>query len=191
MNNDKSNFFVMVSSYQIYMENIYDLLSAENGYGLTIEKYLENNVLNTNIIGLTKKEIKNISEYEYFMRAALHNRATLSQKLKINDINRKSSFIFSIYLQKRINNKIENYSKIDFVELPSSNFGLIEIPENDTSPKGILCKSINNTFNSLCENIICSCDCSMPNNDCSLTLALKSSLNQLSNIIFINCIVPW
>jgi len=125
------------------------------------------------------------------MRAALHNRATLSQKLKINDINRKSSFIFSIYLQKRINNKFGNYSKIDFVELPSSNFGLIEIPENDTSPKGILFKNINNTFNSLCENIIFSCDCSMPNNDCSLTLALRSSLNQLSNIVFINCIDPW
>ena len=31
----------MVSSYQIYMENINDLLSSENGYGLTIEKYLE------------------------------------------------------------------------------------------------------------------------------------------------------
>jgi hypothetical protein len=125
------------------------------------------------------------------MREALHNRATLSQKLKINDINRKSSFIFSIYLQKRMNNKIENYSKIDFVELPSSNFGQIEIPENDNSPKAMLCKNINNTFNSLCENIVCSCDCSMPNNDCSLTLALKSSLNHLSNIVFINCVVPW
>jgi len=190
-NNDKSNFIVMFSSYQIYMENIHDLLSTENGYGLTIEKYLESNVLNTNIIGLTKKEIKNISEYEYCMREALHNRATLSQKLKINDINRKSSFIFSIYLQKKMNNKIENYSKIDFVELPSSNFGQTEIPENDTSPKGMLCKNINNTFNSLSENIICSCDCSMPNNDCSLTLALKSSLNQISNIVFINCVVPW
>ena len=190
-NNDKSYFFVMFSSYQIYLDNIHDLLTTENNYGLTIEKYMENNILNTNIIGLTKREIKSISEYEYCMREALHNRANLSQKLKINDINRKSSFIFSIYLKKRMNNKIENYSKIDFVELPSSNFGQIEIPENDNSPKVTLCKNINNTFNSLCENIVCSCDCIMPNNDCSLTLALKSSLNQLSNIVFINCVVPW
>ena len=190
-NNDKSYFFVMFSSYQIYLDNIHDLLTTENDYNLSIEKYMENDILNTNIIGLTKREIKNISEYEYCMREALHNRATLSQKLKINDINRKSSFIFSIYLQKRMNNKNENYSKIDFVELPSSNFGQIEIPENDNSPKVMLCKSINNTFNSLCENIICSCDCTIPKNDCSLTLALKNSLNQLSNIVFINCVVPW
>jgi len=176
-NNDKSYFSVMFSSYQIYMDNIHDLLTTENEYGLTIEKYFENNVLNTKIIGLAKREIKNISEYEYCRREALHNRATLSQKLKINDINRKISFIFSIYLQKRMNNKIENYLKIVFVELPSSNFGQIEIPENDTSPKGIFCININNTFNFLCENIVCSCDCSMPNNDCSLTLAIKSSLN--------------
>ena len=92
----------MFSSYQIYLDNIHDLLTTENNYGLTIEKYLENNILNTNIIGLTKREIKSISEYEYCMREALHNRATLSQKLKINDINRKSSFIFSIYLKKKI-----------------------------------------------------------------------------------------
>ena len=190
-NNDKPYFFVMFSSYQIYLDNIHDLLTIDNDNSLTIEKYVENNILNTNIIGLTEREIKNISEYECCMREALHNRATLSQKLKVNDINRKSCFIFSILLQKRMNNKIENYSKIDFVELPSSNFGQTEIPENDLSPKVMLCKNINNTFNSLCENIVCSCDCSMPNNDCPLTLALKSSLNQLSNIVFINCVVPW
>ena len=190
-NNDKPYFFVLFSSYQIYLDNIHDLLTTENDNSLTIEKYLENNILNTNIFGLTEREIKNISEYESCMREALHNRATLSQKLKTNDINRKSSFIFSIRLQRRMNNKIENYSKIDFVELPSSNFGQTEIPENDLSPKVMLYKNINNTFNSLCENIVCSCDYSMPNNDCTLTLALKSTLNQLSNIVFINCVVPW
>ena len=31
----------------------------------------------------------------------------------------------------------------------------------------------------------------MPNNNCSLTLAIKSSLNQLNNIVFINCVVLW
>jgi len=190
-NNDKPYFYVMFSSYQIYLDDIRDLLTIDNDNSLSIEKYLENNILNTNIIGLTEREIKNISEYEYCMREALHNRATLSQKLKINDINRKSSFIFSIHLQKRMNNKIENYSKIDFVELPSSNFGQTEIPEEDLGPNILLCKNINNTFNSLCENIVCSCNYSMPNNDCPLTLALKSSLNQLSNIVFINCVVPW
>ena len=60
------------------------------------------------------------------MREALHNRTTLSQNIKINDINRKSYFIISIRLEKKIYNKdgvlmlndnLKNFSRIDFVEL--------------------------------------------------------------------------
>ena len=189
-NNNSPYFYVLFSSYQIYLENIHDLLSTENN-NLTVEKYLDNGIINTNIIGLTEREIKNISEYEYCMREAVHNRATLSQKLKVNDINRKSSFIFTIKVQKRTNNNIDNYSRIDFVELPSSNFGQVEISENDCSSKAILYKNSNNIFNSLCENIVCSSSYTMPNNDCSLTLCLKNTINPMSNIVFVNCVVPW
>ena len=199
-NSNSSSFHVKFCSYQIYLDNIHDLLSTES-YLITVEKYLENNYINTNLIGLTEKEIKNISEYENCMREALHNRANLSQKLKINDINRKSYFIISIRLEKKIYNKdgililndnLKNYSRIDFVELVSSNFGQIEqISENDFTPKAMLYRNTDNVFNSLCENIVCSCNCTTPNNDCSLTLALKNTINPESNIIFINCAIPW
>ena len=62
-NNDSSSFHVKFCSYQIYLDNIHDLLSTES-YLITVEKYLENNYVNTNLIGLTEREIKNISEYE-------------------------------------------------------------------------------------------------------------------------------
>ena len=62
---------------------------------------MENNYVNTNLIGLNEKEIKNIPEYESCMREVLHNRAILSQKLKVNDINRKSYLIISIRLEKK------------------------------------------------------------------------------------------
>ena len=86
-----------------------------------------------------------------------------------------------------------NYSRIDFVELVSSNFAnnSEQIPENDFSPKSMLYRNTDNVFNSLCENIVCSCNCTKPNNDCALTLALKNSINPESNIVFINCIIPW
>ena len=200
-NTNTSSFHVKFCSYQIYLDNIHDLLSSEN-YIVTIEKVLENNLVNTNLIGLTEKEIKNIAEYESCMREAVHNRATLSQKLKINDINRKSYFIISIRLEKKIYSKdgmliiddnFKNYSRIDFVELVSSNFAnnSEQIPENDFSPKSMLYRNTDNVFNSLCENIVCSCNCTKPNNDCALTLALKNSINPESNIVFINCIIPW
>ena len=199
-NNSSSSFHLKFCSYQIYLDNIHDLLSTES-YLITVEKYLENNCINTNLIGLTEKEIKNISEYENYMREAIHNRATLSQKLKINDINRKSYFIISIRLEKKLFNKngvmilndnLKNYSQIDFVELVSSNFSQLDnISENDFSPKAMLYRNTDNAFNSLCENIVCSCNNTTPNNDCALTLALKNTINPESNIVFINCVIPW
>ena len=99
-NTNTSSFLVKFCSYQIYLDNIHDLLTSD-GYLINIEKYLENNYINTNLIGLKEKEIKNISEYESCMREVMHNRAILSQKLKVNDINRKSYFIISIRLEKK------------------------------------------------------------------------------------------
>ena len=66
-----------------------------------------------------------------------------------------------------------------------------QISENDFTPKAMLYRNTDNVFNSICENIVCSCNGSNPNNDCSLTLALKNSINPESNIVFINCIIPW
>ena len=200
-NTNTSSFHVKFCSYQIYLDNIHDLLSKES-FIVTVEKYLENNLVNTNLIGLTEKEIKSIPEYESCMREAVHNRATLSQKLKINDINRKSYFIISIRLEKKIYSKdgiliiddnFKNYSRIDFVELVSSNFAnnSDQITENDLSPKAMLYRNTDNVFNSICENIVCSCNCTTPSSDCALTLALKNSINPESNIVFINCVVPW
>ena len=200
-NTNTSSFLVKFCSYQIYLDNIHDLLTSD-GYLINIEKYLENNYINTNLIGLKEKEIKNISEYESCMREVMHNRAILSQKLKVNDINRKSYFIISIRLEKKIYSKdgiliiddnFKNYSRIDFVELVSSNFGNNSelIQENDLSPKAMLYRNTDNVFNSLCENIVCSCNCTTPKNDSALTLALKNSINPESNIVFINCVIPY
>mgnify|MGYP002626361324 CR=1 FL=1 len=200
-NTNTSSFHVKFCSYQIYLDNIHDLLSNDN-YNITIKKYLEKNYVNTNLVGLNEKEIKNLAEYESCMREAVHNRATLSQKLKINDFNRKSYFIISIRLEKKIYSKdgiliiddnFKNYSCIDFVELVSSNYANNSdtIPENDTSPKALLYRNTDNVFNSLCENILCSCNCTTPQSDCALTLALKNSINPDSNIVFINCVIPW
>ena len=55
----------------------------------------------------------------------------------------------------------------------------------------MLYRNTDNVFNSMCENIVCSCNCTTPSSDCALTLALKNSINPESNIVFINCVVPW
>ena len=40
------------------------------------------------------------------------------------------------------------------------------------------------------ENVVFSCYYSTPNNDCTLSLALKNIINLESNIIFINNLIP-
>ena len=54
----------------------------------------------------------------------------------------------------------------------------------------MLYRNTDKVFNSICENIVCSCNCTTPNIDCSLTLELKNSINPESNIVFINCVIP-
>ena len=181
-------YIVKFSAYQIYLDNINDLLSIDNNL-IKIEQYYENNKINTILTGLTEAEIKNKSEYDNCIREALYNRGNLSQKLKVNDIKRKSHFIITIKLFCQKDKNIEKFSQVDFVELASSNFGLQDknnIPINEN-----LFIDTNLVFSLLLENIICAAKNISPSKNCKLTETLKNTLNNDSNIVFINCITPF
>ena len=197
-----NNFSLKISVYQIFLDKIYDLLSNDNNMELNIDtNYSEiNNNCNINILGLNKKEIKNSNEYDLTLREAINNRRKLSQILGIIDIKQKSHFIISLFLEKNIGNNNNNFEKItfsqfDFVELVSSNYGLFnenqnEILNNITIEQDIL-RDTKEVFNSLAENIICLSNNSFINNDTLLTLALKNTMKSGSNIMFVNCVIPW
>ena len=190
-----SNFCVKVAVYQIYLNYIYDLLSNDNNPKLSIDsKYGElNSNYNVNILGLTKKEIKNSNEYDMTLRESINNRKNLSQTLGINDIKKKSHFIISIYLE----NKVENtnnflpFSQFDFVELVSSNYGLLNEKENNINIDDNLFQNTNNVFNSIAENIISLSQGSLSTKDSVVTLSLKNTMRLGCNIILMNCVVPW
>ena len=196
-----NNFCVKISVYQIYLDKIYDLLSNDNNMELNFEaNYSEiNNSCNINILGLNKKEIKNSDEYDLTLREAINNRRKLSGILGINDIKKKSTFIVSIFLENKIessdNKNIEYmpFSQFDFVELISSNFGLLN--ENEDENNNIVDKNLfdntNHIFNSIADNIIKLSQNSYTDNDSLLTLTLKNTLKPNSNIIFMNCVIPW
>ena len=207
-----NNFSVKISVYQIYLDKIYDLLSSNNDNNnnnnaeLNIEtNYSEiNNVYNINIMGLTKKEIKDSNEYDLALREAINTRRNLSQVISVNDIKKKSNFIISIFLEKKNNTEDDNninnneyvpFSQFDFIELVSSNYGLLNEGEDNLNELNNIDKQFyqntNEVFNSIAENIICLSKDSIPNNDTLLTLALKNTLKPNSNIIFVNCVIPW
>ena len=200
--NGKQNFIVKISVYQVYMDNVNDLLDHETRK-IKLEQYYDDNIVNCNLIGLTQKEIRSKYEYDLVIKDSIHNRKTLMQKLRVKDIKRKSHFVISISLEKREkniddNNKftnetaIENYSQIDFVELCSSNFGLIsELNDNDESQGALLYRNTSKTFNSICDNIVSTCENTTPKTESKLTMCLKKTLQYNSNVVFINCINPF
>ena len=191
-----NNFSVKISVYQIYLDKIYDLLSEEKKE-LNIEtNYSEiSSDFNINILGLIKKEIKNNNDYDLILREGINNRRNLSHAFGINDIKKESHFIISLFLENKIENnkniEFKPYSQFDFVELVSSNFGLSNENENNNIIDDNLFQNTTDTFNSIADNIICLSQDSLPNNYTLLTLALKKTMKPGSNIIFMNCSIPW
>ena len=191
-----SNFSVKIAVYQIYLNKIYDLLSNDKNPQLSIDsKYGElNNSYNADILGLTKKEIKNGNEYDMTLRESINNRKNLSQTFGINDIKKKSHLIISIYLENKTENNNNNFlpfSQFDFVELVSSNYGLLKENENNINIDNNLFQNTNNAFNSIAENIISLSQGSLSTKDSVVTLSLKNTMKLGSNIILMNCVIPW
>ena len=194
-----NNICVKLSVYQIFLDKVYDLLSNEDNKEVNINtNYSEiNNSYNINILGLTKKEIKNSNEYDLNLREGINNRRNLAHYFGINDIKQKSHFIISIFLENKVENNDDNeyipFSQFDFVELVSSNFGLVNEneKENNINIDQNLFQNTNDVFNSIADNIICLSHNSFSNNDTLLTLALKNTMKPNSNIIFMNCVIPW
>ena len=192
-----SSFVLKISVYQIFLDKIYDLLSNDDNMELNIEvNYSEiNNNCNINILGLNKKEIKNSEDYDLTLREAIYNRRKLSQTLGISNIKKKSHFIISLFLENIIDNNnnvgCEPFSQFDFVELISSNYGLLNENEENLDIDKTIFDNSKEVFNSVAENIICLSHNSYCDNDSLLTLALKNTLKPSSNIIFANCVIPW
>ena len=195
--NSKINefFIIKLSVYQVYLDNVYDLLTSEIK-PLKVEKFIDNNnKLNTNIFGLSKITIREKNDYDLLIRDAMNQRKNLSQVLKVNELKRKSHLIISISLEKDTNEINQNdsvFSQIDFVELASSNFGLMDnLEENDVSLNAILYRNTSKTFSALSNNIVMYSQNLEPTNESKLTDCLKRTIKNDSNIVFFTCLVPW
>lgn len=203
-------FAVKMSVYQVYLDQINDLLCNQYSKNLKLEKYYENDskVLNTQIVDLTCKEVRHKKDYDSFLREAVQYRKCLSQSLKVNDMKRKSHLVISLILERRertneaynkINERtIDKFSQIDFVELASSNYGLAnlslikKIDPNimNYNLDDLLYKTTSKTFDAICNNIVSATIGTPPKYDTKLTLALKNSLRMDSQIIFTVCVLP-
>ena len=203
-------YAVKMSVYQVYLEQVNDLLSNQYNENLKIEKFYddETNMMKTHISDLCEKEINSKTDYDDLMRQAVHNRRSLANYLKINDYKRKSHLVLSVIVEKRekvidgykrsAENTIGKYSQIDFVELASSTLGFNEasnsksgsnIPDS-TDFDDALFKSTSRTFNSICNNLVSASVGVIPKFDTKLTLSLKNTLNFHSNIVFLTCVLP-
>jgi hypothetical protein len=210
-----STFFSLkISVYQVYLDQVNDLLTNQFNKNLKVEKFYdsENNLCST-IPDLTQKEIRNKKDYENVLKEAMNFRKLLAQSLKVNEMKRKSHLVVSVILDKhdrysegqgKTNEKSQDkFAQMDFVELAASNFGLSNFGENlksqsvlsdPTQWDDLLYKNTSKVFNSICNNIVASTMGSSsvgnPKYDTKLTLALKNTLRRDSQIILFSCVSP-
>ena len=201
--NTKNKYELKISVYQLYFDKIFDLLSKDIKKINLETNYDENKILNSNLVGLTDVEIRNIQDYEKVVKEIEINRKNLSRNLKVKNINKNSNLIVSLKLRKKIQNRVGNniidnysadyFSQIDFIELISSEIGITDKygDSNDLSFEYSLYENTKNTYDSMIDNIACANYGITPSKESSLTLSLKNTLKANSNIIFFNCVIPW
>ena len=201
--NTKNKYELKISVYQIYFDKIFDLLSKDIKKINLQTNYDENKILNSNLLGLTDIEIRNIQDYEKIVKEIEINRKNLSRNLKVKNINKNSNLIVSLKLRKKIQNRVGNniidnysadyFSQIDFIELISSEIGITDKygDSNDLSFEYSLYENTKNTYDSMIDNIACANYGITPSKESTLTLSLKNTLKANSNIIFFNCVIPW
>ena len=201
--NTKNKYELKISVCQIYFDKIFDLLSKDIKKINLETNYDENKILNSNLVGLTDVEIRNIQDYEKVVKEIEINRKNLSRNLKVKNINKNSNLIVSLKLRKKIQNRVGNniidnysadyFSQIDFIELISSEIGITDKygDSNDLSFEYSLYENTKNTYDSMIDNIACANYGITPSKESTLTLSLKNTLKANSNIIFFNCVIPW
>ena len=201
--NIKNKYEIRLSVYLIYMDKIYDLLSKEIN-NISIQKFYEDDQnININLVGLTDVEIRTIQEYEKILKEIFYNKKNLSKTLKVKNLDKNSHVVFSLKLQKKIQNtfgtsvtdnySINSFSQIDFVELVPSEIGLSDQfqDKNDLSYEYNLYSNTKDTYNSLCESIVCANNGTTPKKESILSITLKNTLKTNSSIIFFSCVIPW
>ena len=179
-------FGLKISCYQVFNDIIHDLLNKD----YQKELKLKGNSENCYVEGLTKKEITSQKDLDLALKEVIQLRKLLTQYLKVNDMKRKSSLVFNLMVEKREKqegNKQEEskttfFSQLDFVELPSSNYGLP--PETE---KGDIFKNISKTFNSIVNNIVSLSNGKLAKLESKLSLSLKNTLRPGSSIFFTTC----
>ena len=201
-NKPHTHFIVKCSAFQVYLNNVNDLLSTEQRT-ITLDKYVDENGCNCRMKGLVQKEIRNKSEYDICIKEAVMQRKRLTQVYKVSELKRKSHFVISLRIERRewsdgnrvgkVNeNANTNYAQIDFVELASSNYGLMSgVDENDLSLQGVLYRDCSKVFNAVCNNIVSVNSGLSSKCETKLTLCLKNTIRKGSDVLFVNCVVPW
>ena len=208
-NRSINTFRLKIMIYQIFNENIYDLLSSSSKPNpLKIEKTLitEDSDYYTTILDLTQKELKSRKDLMNAVNEALKIRKNQAQLMQVNNLNKKSHLITSLILEKinKFNDTtsktneiiIEKYSQVDFVELANSEYGLTlsdiqrkKLTTKDIEKKGktdnvnkLYNESIEDTENKIIEKSF--------NSICDNIIALNNNLPSKSESKLTLCLKP-
>ena len=175
-----SDFVVKISVYQVYLDKINDLLLDVNNNCINIPS------------NITKREIKNYKDFDLTLREAINNRKKMNKNLILdkNDIKKISHLIISLYLENKKEINIIPLSQIDFIELVSCEYGLLNENEINNNIQNEIYINTNNTFNAIANKIM-NLSLNIANENNTLISCLKNTMQYDSNIILMNCVIPW
>ena len=121
-NDTIKNFYkVKMSAFQIYMDNIDDLLCKEQLTNelrneIVLVKFYDNGEISCRMRNVCEVDLRNQNDYDLCMKEVMHQRKNLNTLLNVNDLKRKSCFIISIIIDKIAkdfsNNKGDNTGTI-------------------------------------------------------------------------------
>lgn len=224
-----SNYNLKLSIYQVFGDNINDLLSKKFYEQVNIKSNKKSSInndeyYNLNTMSIEFCHINNLKDLDKCYKTSNQYRKLLSQTYKINDIKRKSTIVYSFTLEKKdkliCNNSDENnknsstyksfpnYSKIEFVELPSSEYGIVNnnytqshITNNNQSINKEFKQYTNNEtyvmtsklFNSIADNLVTYSNYKeakiRPKIETALTYTLKNTLLRNNTSVYFMCCV--
>jgi len=178
--NQINNVHILKASiYTVFNDNIFDLLLSNE------KPLLLDDSGNENILDLSQIEIGSIEDVEYLLNQSHKNMITLSNLFNV-DLRKKAHIIYSLFIEKLIQDNFFRLSQIDLVELASSDF----IFYDNLNRKDEITR--NNTLNTISNinNIIASLGQGTPlNYESKLARCLKPTLGRKSeNITYIICV---
>ena len=196
-NKEKNFFLAKFSIYQVFREQLNDLLGKNPEEALKIRKYKEDGAITTEIQNLQEFDLISTKEFTNLLNKAMDVRKKIGTKLEVSDIKNKGQLVINIrmykvtsYTQDGVHKKItQRYAETNFVEFSAADYALPGCKKIEKIGKSESI-SIKRSYKSYANNLASLSGAQSSIRDSILTNSLKNTLTPDSLICTIINLAP-